>query len=537
MTAGYILVLVVLVLGGAIAYGGDRLGTKVGKARLSLFKLRPRNTAILLTVLTGSIISASTLGILFAASKPLRTGVFKIDEIQDKLNEVRKELSKAEAQKQRIEAELAKARRQADAEKARVEAELARARAEQAQAQAKLDAINQSLLATQAEQAQTETKLNRTQKRLSEAEAEQATTETNLRRIQRQLSQVQAEKSRTEGLLQGTQRQLKTVSEQKTALRQEIDELQAERQQLIQQREQVKAQIAQRDLEIAQRDQLLAERDELVAQRDREIAQREQAITERDQVIAQREELLSQLGQQQSELEVQRSYLQQQLIVLERDFQAIRAGTVVIRRGQILASGVVRILEPPAARQAVERLLQEANRTTIKLLQPGNTKAGEAVIQITNTEVEQLIEQIKDGKDYVVKILATANYLREEKVIQVFAEAEVNRVVFRTGDVIAGASFNPLMMKEDEVRQQIQQLIDASNFRANYAGIVGGRVQIADDRIETLLRFIERLKKQEKLVDVQAVAADVTYTAGPLRIDLVASEEGAVIFRTGQEEL
>ena len=41
MTTGYILILATLLLGGVIATVGDRLGTKVGKARLSLFNLRP----------------------------------------------------------------------------------------------------------------------------------------------------------------------------------------------------------------------------------------------------------------------------------------------------------------------------------------------------------------------------------------------------------------------------------------------------------------------------------------------------------------
>lgn len=49
MTSAYILVLSVLVLGGIIAALGDHLGSKVGKARLRLFKLRPRQTAVLLT--------------------------------------------------------------------------------------------------------------------------------------------------------------------------------------------------------------------------------------------------------------------------------------------------------------------------------------------------------------------------------------------------------------------------------------------------------------------------------------------------------
>lgn len=62
MTSGYILIVAILLLGGVIATLGDRIGTKVGKARLSLFNLRPRKTATLVTVITGSLISATTLG-------------------------------------------------------------------------------------------------------------------------------------------------------------------------------------------------------------------------------------------------------------------------------------------------------------------------------------------------------------------------------------------------------------------------------------------------------------------------------------------
>ena len=112
--------------------------------------------------------------------------------------------------------------------------------------------------------------------------------------------------------------------------------------------------------------------------------------------------------------------------VLERDFQAIREGTVAIRRGQILAAGVVRINDPGTASRAIDRLLQEANKTTVGLMQPENKKVREQIIQITKAEIDQLISQIKDGQDYVVRIVAGANYLREEKRIKVFAEAEIN---------------------------------------------------------------------------------------------------------------
>ena len=552
MTAGYILVFVILVLGGVIATVSDRLGTKVGKARLSLFKLRPRDTAAVVTVMAGSILSALTLGILFATSKPLRTGVFRIDEIQKRLNNARREINHATQEKNRVETELALAR------------------AAQAQARANLEQINQSLQAANAEQARTQTKLNSLRAQLNSVQAAKSKTEQQLSQVEaaksqteEQLSSVEAAKSRTEEQLKlvetarsttkaqlaRTENQLKTVSAQKTTLGSEIAQLQEERQQLIEQREQVKTQIAQRDreiakreAEIAQRDKEIVDRNELIAQRDKEIAQRVQnlaerdrIIVERDKVIAEREALLETLAQQQAQLEQQQTLLQQQVQVLERDFQAIREGTVAIRRGQILAAGVVRIVEPGMASGAIDRLLQEANKTTVGLMQPENTKVRDQVIQITKAEIDQLISQIKDGQDYVVRIVAGANYLREEKLIKVFAEAEINRVVFRAGDVIAGVAVDPVTLTDEQVRQQLLQLIEACQFRARLIGVVGGRVQVADNRVETLAGFIERLQQYEKPLDVQAIAADVTYIAGPLKIDLVARENGVVVFRTGQQ--
>ena len=551
MTAGYILVFVILVLGGVIATVSDRLGTKVGKARLSLFKLRPRDTAVVVTVMAGSILSAITLGILFATSKPLRTGVFRIDEIQKRLNNARREIN------------------QATQEKNRVEAELGQARAAQAQARANLEQINRSLQAANAEQARTQTKLNSLRSQLNSVQAAKSQTEQQLSQVEaaksqteEQLLSVEAAKSRTEAQLKlvetarsttrtqldRTESQLNTVSAQKTSLGSEIAQLQGERQQLIQQREQVKTQIAQRDREIAQREAEIAKRDraivdrnELIAQRDKEIAQRGQnlaerdrAIVDRDKVIAEREALLATLAQQQAQLEQQQTLLQQQVQVLERDFQAIREGTVAIRRGQILAAGVVRITDPGRASRAIDRLLQEANKTTVGLMQPENSKIREQVIQITKAEIDQLINQIKDGQDYVVRIVAGANYLREEKRIKVFAEAEINRVVFRAGDVISAVAVDPVTSTDERVREQLQQLIEACQFRARLIGVVGGRVQVADNRIETLAGFVDRLQQYDKPLEVRAIAADVTYIAGPLKIDLVAVQNGVVVFRTGQ---
>ena len=58
---GLYLIAVLVVTGGAIAFIGDRLGTKIGKKRLSIFGLRPRHTSNVVTVITGFVITALTI--------------------------------------------------------------------------------------------------------------------------------------------------------------------------------------------------------------------------------------------------------------------------------------------------------------------------------------------------------------------------------------------------------------------------------------------------------------------------------------------
>ena len=111
--SGWLLILALLILGGVLSTLGDRLGSRVGKARLSLFNLRPRRTAVLITVLTGSLISALSLGLLLLVSRQLRVGLFELDALQARLRDSRAALDAAETERrearsatERIEAEL-----------------------------------------------------------------------------------------------------------------------------------------------------------------------------------------------------------------------------------------------------------------------------------------------------------------------------------------------------------------------------------------------------------------------------------------------
>ncbi len=90
---GIYLIAALVVTGGAIAFIGDRLGTKIGKKRLSIFGLRPRHTSNVITVLTGILITGLTIGLLSFASKEVRTALFGLDELNANLESARRELN------------------------------------------------------------------------------------------------------------------------------------------------------------------------------------------------------------------------------------------------------------------------------------------------------------------------------------------------------------------------------------------------------------------------------------------------------------
>jgi len=89
-------ILLLLILGGILSTLGDRLGTRVGKARLSIFKLRPKSTAVLITVFTGSIISAISFATMVVFDRDFRVGLFQLEDIREKIIESEKELKKLE---------------------------------------------------------------------------------------------------------------------------------------------------------------------------------------------------------------------------------------------------------------------------------------------------------------------------------------------------------------------------------------------------------------------------------------------------------
>jgi len=101
----WILIVFLIFLGGLIAPFGDLLCTKIGKSRFSIFKLRPKKTATIITVITGGFISSISIGLLILVSEEFRQRLFvDIPFLQRTLDESKKALIPLQEERKELEA-------------------------------------------------------------------------------------------------------------------------------------------------------------------------------------------------------------------------------------------------------------------------------------------------------------------------------------------------------------------------------------------------------------------------------------------------
>ncbi len=476
MTSAYILIAAILVLGGLVAALGDRIGTKVGKARLRLFNLRPRQTATIVTVITGTLISASTYGILFALSESLREGVFNLDEILRDLRHVKRELNEANQRKQEVEAQLAQVQQQ------------------QIEATQQLEAI----------------------------EGDFQESKTRLAETSQQANQLRSE--------------LNTILVERTKQLEQLENLKAQSQQLQVQLQQREQKITAQDRVIQKTETRLQELNQQQEILQEQIIARDERIFELDRDIALKDQDLEARKSRLQNLEAQLQFLEREIKVLEQyyqTYQELRERKIAIFKGEVLASATIRIIDPKAAVPAIDRLLAQANRNAIKAtLFQENPSEPQRVVRITTAQVKELAQEIQDGRDYVVRILSAGNYVQGEEEVRVFADLNLNRQIFQVGEEIATVSIDSQQMNNEDIQERLDWLLAASKFRAQRAGIIGD-LQIGDGQISTLINFIDHVvNSEESLDEIKVVVAETTYTAGPLKLKLVVLKDGRVVFST-----
>ncbi|MGQ0568911.1 MAG: DUF3084 domain-containing protein [Armatimonadota bacterium] len=85
MDSGLILIPLLILISGGVAYIGNLVGRATGRRRLSIFGLRPRYTAHLITVLTGMLITLISISSVLLISNDARVGLFRLNELREQI--------------------------------------------------------------------------------------------------------------------------------------------------------------------------------------------------------------------------------------------------------------------------------------------------------------------------------------------------------------------------------------------------------------------------------------------------------------------
>ncbi|BAQ61363.1 myosin heavy chain [Geminocystis sp. NIES-3708] len=481
MTSAYILILAMLILGGLIAALGDRIGTKVGKARLRLFQLRPKQTAIVITIGTGILISASTLVILFSLSESLRQGIFQLDEILKKRREITAQLEKVQVEKNRAETELKEAQKR---------------------------------------QNSVRTLLNTTGKELKNTQTQLKTISTQTEKLKLELKTIIGDKKKLleekEQIEKQSQILEKSIIERDNDLQNKQIQIE-EQENILQKQEQSLIQLQNKQNKL-QSD---------IKSRDEQISKLDKNISAKDQILKNKEnELLS--------LEKELAFYRREVEILEQYYQTyqdLRERPIAVVKGQVLTVTLVKTDRSTNLEELIDGILNEANRGVMLTLGYGNKFPNQRFVQITKAQVQQIKDQISQNGEYLIRILSAGNYVQGEENVRIFADVTPNQKVYAKNEQIASITFDKNDLKNNELQEKLDFLISVSQFRARREGVLG-RIFIGDGKIISLISFIQELQLTDQSVDeIIAITANETYTAGPLQINLVVISEGKEIFR------
>jgi uncharacterized protein (DUF3084 family) len=139
---GILLIIALVLVSGFIAYVGDIVGRRMGRKRLSLFGLRPRHTAIVISVVAGMLITIMTLAVAMAVSRDVKDGFLRVVAMRARQVELSRQLARLnesmkELERTRAEAEEEVRKRKEEVERAQTMLKEANAELEKMQKELK----------------------------------------------------------------------------------------------------------------------------------------------------------------------------------------------------------------------------------------------------------------------------------------------------------------------------------------------------------------------------------------------------------------
>lgn len=493
----FLFIFLLVVLGGVIAYFADRLGRTLGKKRLSLFGLRPRHTAEVLTVGAGMLIPIVTFAVVMIASADVREWLLHSPEYRAERDDAIKKATQARNELYAIQANLADQKKLLD------------------QAKKDLDATTASLKELRLREADLVSQVKSQSAKAGAAQNQYRMAFAQYKKVNGELVYVKKDYLSVQQSLKGAQRQY-------ASLNKTYSDLQARNSQLVDSFKNLQKQEQEAYTEVTKDRKEL---EKLSAQLASEQGQLDQTQKEYQAVQKDLGNAKSELAQTQAAL----NQVQGKLAVSDYVGERSRLLPIMYERGDEVAR-----IEVPAgltenqAKLAVQELIRRASAASAeKGAMPNNTKLAAGLVSYSEdlTAEKQLDAVVKalSGAQEPSALVASAFYNTfSREFVPVVINVYNNPLVYKKNQPVAETLVQGAL-PDVQIYQQISEFLQTKvRPRAKEAKMIPiagkeeslGQVQAGD--IFTLMKQIRSYGRQVRLI---ALARQDTHAADPLDLN------------------
>lgn len=231
----FFLIASLVAAGAVIAYLGDYIGRRLGRRRATVFGLRPRQTARLVSVLAGIVISGVTIGISVVVSRDVRVGFFQAERLRTENEDLQLTREALERQVRSTRGELAWVSGQRDsaaqqferavAQRDEVSGRLDRARQRLAKAEKRLGSVEKELRAANERRLAVDKQLASAREELRLAREALANASEDLDRYQEQLRKALEQEKELRGEQELLEGGIMRLQEERERLEREVETL------------------------------------------------------------------------------------------------------------------------------------------------------------------------------------------------------------------------------------------------------------------------------------------------------------------------
>ncbi|MEO6906810.1 MAG: DUF3084 domain-containing protein [Abditibacteriaceae bacterium] len=500
-----ILLIVLVIATSFIAYWSDNLGKKLGKKRISLFGIRPKQTATLISIFSSVGIMLLTVGVLLATFSNLRNALLRYDsarrtaiELRQKNNELVKSNGGLLNQQRTLNKQLSELKQaSAKAVKQRLAAmrQLAKIRADLKQASKAEQRAQQGEKAAKA-------KANSAQQRYAQVVLK-------LQDAQHKVESSQILLAQTLDKLQSTNKSLAKANNDFKATRLQLTKASAQ------------LQVSQKSLASVQRNF------ELVDQ---------QVKTTLDQ-YRDAARNVEKLKQRSDDLETQLKVQQQQLTELTFVAKQVATGNVEVAYGTVFAQTLIPSKTNPAITKAQLQALLKTGQNAVQgkytlTLEPQQVYVDQQKTVLRGDQIIDYLSRQVSISDVTVSarlIAARDHAIGEQEISTRFILVPV-RTIFQKNDVVEESQIDATS-GDARIFNQLLSLVNQGEAKARDKGSLPITTQdspfYAAGTNERIFEALRQIQTHTGTVDVKMITSQNITTIDPMQVQFVVTDNSS----------